>query len=82
MTMSLNIPFGTAQSTSGVVSTTQVLEIVMESWAVGFNFCCWGNNSKPKHAHLTASATAQIEVNPPYLAWPEESGSILSLLFH
>lgn len=39
MIVSLNGPFGRAQSTSGVVSTTQVLEIVMESWAVGLNFC-------------------------------------------
>lgn len=38
-TKSLKAPFGRVQSTSGVVSTAQVLEISMESWAAGLNFC-------------------------------------------
>lgn len=35
MTMSLSAPLVELKTTTGVVSTTQVLEIVMEIWAVG-----------------------------------------------
>lgn len=82
MTLSLNVPFGRTQSPSEVVSTTQVLEIVIESWAAGLNICYWGNSSKAQHAHQTANSKAQTEVNPPYSVWPEESISTSSLLFH
>lgn len=39
MNMPLNVRFAAFHSTSVVTSTTQVLGIAMEIWAVGYNLC-------------------------------------------